>query len=517
MMSATRTVPTAAYCQPREGGSARCTQCGAEFEPSGRFCPFDGTPLERPMSTAQPRWPVDGRYHFEALIGQGSSAVVYRVRHVHLNRAFALKVLHCHAHQQPVTQFMESVRAAAALSHPNLCEVTDFGRLSDGRCYLVMGLLAGKDLGWWMQRQVHVSPAAVMHVLCGVARGLAAAHAAGLVVRGLEPSKVVIAEPLDAGAVKVAATLHPVQDATAELAADIRAFGTLAEALLACTPSRDDVGALPMLPADERLTQGLRALTLRCKSTDAPHRYRDGSALWEALQALAAPVCEWPGRRAVSAPRTAAPAAAVTVGQAPASLAADEPYGIDVRRDQRSVRRRARLVGIGAAGLVLVGALIWQGHGRVSSSDTPARTPPASAAPALRHVTNEGAVSSDTPSPTAPASMAPAPRYATDLGEQSITTTGSPAVVPLDPLEHQEPHRALRRAAPREVAKPASASEPSGKGSSPTRGAARRPGRVKHVTKEKATVDAKGNTPQNRSSGAVDWGEGDIIDPWAQR
>ena len=70
-----------------------------------------------------------GAYRIESQLGAGGMGEVYRGTHTRLNRPAAIKVLHANQAADPTFQarFLREARAAAALSHPNIVEVFDFG------------------------------------------------------------------------------------------------------------------------------------------------------------------------------------------------------------------------------------------------------------------------------------------------------------------------------------------------------------------------------------------------------
>ncbi|HQR45811.1 MAG TPA: protein kinase [Thermoanaerobaculia bacterium] len=133
-----------------------------------------------------------GPYEVLAPLGAGGMGEVFRARDTRLGRQVAVKILPEAVSQDPrrVARFEKEARALAALSHPNILDIHDFGQ-SDGRFYVVTELLegetlrdrmAGEPLGWRKTAEIAAS----------IADGLASAHAAGIVHRDLKPENVFV-------------------------------------------------------------------------------------------------------------------------------------------------------------------------------------------------------------------------------------------------------------------------------------------------------------------------------------
>ncbi|MFB9185688.1 serine/threonine-protein kinase [Dactylosporangium sucinum] len=123
----------------------------------------------------------------EDLLGTGGTSVVWRARDEVLGRAVAVKVLAGGADRDRIR---DEARSAAALSHPNLAQVFDYGE-SDDTPYVVMELIEGETL----ERRLAggaVSPADAFRLCAEVASGLAAAHDAGLVHRDVKPANIMV-------------------------------------------------------------------------------------------------------------------------------------------------------------------------------------------------------------------------------------------------------------------------------------------------------------------------------------
>jgi serine/threonine-protein kinase len=130
---------------------------------------------------------VEERYRIEAVLGGGAMGRVYRARHVRLGREVAVKVLRDDLMREPavVERFAREARVAARLRHPNLVSLLDVGEH-----LMVMELAPGRALveltGAPMPR------ANVVSIVSQLLRGLAHAHAAGLVHRDLKPENVLV-------------------------------------------------------------------------------------------------------------------------------------------------------------------------------------------------------------------------------------------------------------------------------------------------------------------------------------
>jgi serine/threonine-protein kinase len=156
---------------------------------------------------------IDGKYRLVARIGAGGMGKVYRAEQVALGRAVAVKVLDAsanHRNADPALErrFFLEASLSAKLAHPNVVTVHDYGRVesADGvRFYLVMELLEGETLFRRLKRGPKPLPAQeAVAIAIEIARGLRAAHRAGLVHRDLKPANVMLL-PSDEGgpAVKI--------------------------------------------------------------------------------------------------------------------------------------------------------------------------------------------------------------------------------------------------------------------------------------------------------------------------
>src|SRR5713101_7175589 len=122
-----------------------------------------------------------GYYEVLSPIGTGGMGEVYRARDSKLKRDVAIKVLpqSLAADPEALARFEREALAVAALSHPNILSIHDFGN-QDGVAYAVMELLEGETLRGKLEAGPITQKKAVDYAL-QVAKGLSAAHEKSIV------------------------------------------------------------------------------------------------------------------------------------------------------------------------------------------------------------------------------------------------------------------------------------------------------------------------------------------------
>jgi serine/threonine protein kinase len=131
-------------------------------------------------------------YEIVGLLGAGGMGEVYRARDPVLKREVAIKVLPAYFSQDPdrLRRFEQEAQAAAALNHPNILAIHQFGTF-EGAPYLVSELLDGATLRQLMER----GPIPVRKTIeygIQIAHGLAAAHERNIVHRDLKPENLFV-------------------------------------------------------------------------------------------------------------------------------------------------------------------------------------------------------------------------------------------------------------------------------------------------------------------------------------
>src|SRR6516225_294695 len=131
-----------------------------------------------------------GHYEILAPLGAGGMGEVYRARDTRLGREVAVKVLPeaLASNTERQARFEREAKAVAALSHPNILAIHDYGTSRD-ITYAVMELLEGETLRSRLAKGPLPWREAV-EVGAAIAEGLAAAHAKGIIHRDLKPENL---------------------------------------------------------------------------------------------------------------------------------------------------------------------------------------------------------------------------------------------------------------------------------------------------------------------------------------
>jgi WD40 repeat protein len=143
----------------------------------------------RKGAAQRPRPTRVGRYQLGEMLGAGGMGVVYRAHDPDLDRAVAIKVVHT-GDASSGARLLREAQAMARLRHPNVVPIFDVGPAEDA-VFVAMPLLEGGTLKAWL----HGGPRGFAEILdrfVAAGRGLAAAHAAGLVHRDFKPENVLL-------------------------------------------------------------------------------------------------------------------------------------------------------------------------------------------------------------------------------------------------------------------------------------------------------------------------------------
>ncbi|MEM6994788.1 MAG: serine/threonine-protein kinase [Myxococcota bacterium] len=133
-----------------------------------------------------------GRYEVQGVLGRGGMGIVYRARDPRLQRSVALKLVSARSGGAAERErLLREGRALARLVDPNIVTVLDAG-VHDDDVYFAMELVRGQTLTRWLRTER--TPDTIVDVFVQAARGLAAAHRAGIVHRDFKPDNVLVGD-----------------------------------------------------------------------------------------------------------------------------------------------------------------------------------------------------------------------------------------------------------------------------------------------------------------------------------
>jgi serine/threonine-protein kinase len=272
---------------------------------------------DMPIPAGMPHIPG---YAVESVLGRGGMGVVFRARHLRLNRFVALKMLLCGAYCSPseLTRFRREMDTVASLRHENIVRIYDMGD-HDGRPYFTMEYVQGGSLAHKLSTFRPTARDAA-GLLATLAAAVQAIHQAGIVHRDLKPANILLSLE---GAPKIAdfglarhfqseSDLTPPGDRLGTPAymapeqvmgktrsigplVDIYALGALLyELLTGGPPFRGETaaetelqvirqGPVPPSRLSARVPRELEAICLKCLRKEPQRRYASAAALSEDL------------------------------------------------------------------------------------------------------------------------------------------------------------------------------------------------------------------------------------------
>jgi serine/threonine-protein kinase len=177
-----------------------CPVCAREFPDTVKFCPNDGQTLRAkgPLADLVGQVVAD-RYHIIKKLGEGGMGTVYLGEHVKMGRKSAIKVMTQAMTNDPdaVSRFNREASNASRLSHPNICQIYDFGETTDGIIYLAMEFIEGCSLSDLVEREGALPPARAARILRQSADALQVAHDQTIVHRDIKPDNIMIVQAKD--------------------------------------------------------------------------------------------------------------------------------------------------------------------------------------------------------------------------------------------------------------------------------------------------------------------------------
>jgi eukaryotic-like serine/threonine-protein kinase len=359
---------------------------------------------------------IAGRYRLEERLGAGGMSEVWSAQDLDLDRKVAVKLLAPHADR---ARFEREARAAAALAHPNICTLYDYGE-TGGRPFMVLEYLPGGSLEDCLAPGRPLPDDETHRIATEIAAGLAHAHERGLVHRDLKPSNVLFdaqgrPKIADFGIARLgesdgltavgtvlgtAAYMSPEQAAGGPVppASDVYSFGVILYRMLA--------GRLPFESED-----ALAMVALHCDESPPPlSRFRpDAPARLESVATAAL------AKSPVDRPRDGA-ALLTELGTSPPAV--DETAATQVLRPASQLR--IRTAAVAAALLVVAGVALAIA---LTFGDDTHPAPPSTSMPTTQSTTTPATA------PIAPAALPPTTSTAAAVSP-SATTLPEPTTLP---------------------------------------------------------------------------------------
>ncbi len=170
-----------------------CPTCQKTYPPDYNVCPADQTGLQS-AHELQPGMIIRNKYQILARIGVGGMGVVYKARHLTFNEVCAIKIVNdvIAGDANFLQRFQKEAVVTRKLRHPNAVRVDDFDYTDDGRPFIVMELVEGKDIGEILREQGLFRVLRAVRITMQVARALGVAHKLGIVHRDIKPGNILL-------------------------------------------------------------------------------------------------------------------------------------------------------------------------------------------------------------------------------------------------------------------------------------------------------------------------------------
>src|SRR5215472_4178959 len=170
-----------------------CPSCHKIYPSDYNVCPADQTGLQNSQEF-QPGMILRNKYEILARIGVGGMGAVYKGRQITFNELCAIKVVNdsIAGDKNFLQRFQTEAVVTRKLRHPNAVRVDDFDYTDDGRPFIVMELVEGRNVGEVLQAQGPFLVPRAVRIATEAARALGAAHKLGFVHRDIKPGNIIL-------------------------------------------------------------------------------------------------------------------------------------------------------------------------------------------------------------------------------------------------------------------------------------------------------------------------------------
>jgi serine/threonine protein kinase len=175
-----------------------CDTCNTTYPNEFQTCPKDQSVL-RAISELRTGMVIRDKYQILEKIGAGGMAVVYLAKHLAFNELRAIKVVNSRLldDENFLRRFRSEAIITRKLTHPNAVRVDDLDSTEDGRPFMVMEYVHGKDLRHMIQNSGPLPIKRSLGIARQAASALAAAHALGITHRDIKPDNILMTDTGD--------------------------------------------------------------------------------------------------------------------------------------------------------------------------------------------------------------------------------------------------------------------------------------------------------------------------------
>src|SRR5579864_6679671 len=170
-----------------------CPVCHSSYPRDFSLCPRDGTKLVE-VGVWTEGTLVRGKYRILGKLGEGGMAAVYKALRVRFDELRALKVISADLSNDPsfIKRLQQEAVMTRKLQHPNAVRVEDIDEAENGRPFIVMEYIEGRNLKDVIEQEAPLAVSRVCSIIKQVAAVLDSAHALGIIHRDIKPGNIAL-------------------------------------------------------------------------------------------------------------------------------------------------------------------------------------------------------------------------------------------------------------------------------------------------------------------------------------